>query len=192
MKPKTKTRGALALKKNAMALAAFSSETLKKLVNSNLPASSLKAAENTKKSRLARGIWGKRLGNASPCWQREPKGNHFAPLWGKPNTLKGVKKTQNHTHTHTRPFCYEGYGRKSIQRRAEAQRRVGEQLRSVLQKERLENPKTSKTALIAIRVVGNDHFCDTTKRASQRLPPHIKGRFPCITEVGRNPWIPQP
>ena len=29
--------------------------------------------------------------------------------------------------------------------------------------------------------VGNDHFCDATKRASQRLIP--KGAFPCITEV---------
>ena len=42
------------------------------------------------------------------------------------------------------------------------------------------------------RVVGNGIHCDTTKRASQRLPPHTKGRFPCITEVGRNPLIPQP
>ena len=39
---------------------------------------------------------------------------------------------------------------------------------------------------------GNDHFCDTTKRASQRPTPHIKRGFPCITEVGINPLIPQP
>ena len=35
------------------------------------------------------------------------------------------------------------------------------------------------------RVVGNDHFCDTTERASQRLFCSYKGAFPCITEVGR-------
>ena len=49
--------------------------------------------------------------------------------------------------------------------------------------------------------VGNDHFCDTTERASQsdtterasqRLFSSYKGGFPCITEVGRNPLIPQP
>ena len=28
------------------------------------------------------------------------------------------------------------------------------------------------------RAVGNDHFCDTTKRASQRLSPHIKVEIP--------------
>ena len=32
--------------------------------------------------------------------------------------------------------------------------------------------------------MGNDHFCDTTKRASQRLTLHIKKEIPtCITEV---------
>ena len=40
--------------------------------------------------------------------------------------------------------------------------------------------------------VGNDHFCDTTERASQRLFSSYTGGFPCITEVGRNPLIPQP
>ena len=35
------------------------------------------------------------------------------------------------------------------------------------------------------RAVGNDHFCDTTQRASQ------KG-FPCITDEGIDPLIPQP
>ena len=34
------------------------------------------------------------------------------------------------------------------------------------------------------RAVGNHHFCDTTKRASQRLTPHRKGEIPkSITEV---------
>ena len=42
------------------------------------------------------------------------------------------------------------------------------------------------------RVVGNDHFCDTTERASQRLFCSYKGGFPCITEVGFSPLIPQP
>ena len=41
--------------------------------------------------------------------------------------------------------------------------------------------------------VGNGtHFCDTTERASQRRFSSYKGGFPCITEVGRNPLIPQP
>ena len=40
--------------------------------------------------------------------------------------------------------------------------------------------------------MGNDHFCDTTERASQRLFSSYKGGFPCITEAGRNPLIPQP
>ena len=35
-----------------------------------------------------------------------------------------------------------------------------------------------------LRAVGNDHFCDTTQRASQRLTLHIEGEIPtCITEV---------
>ena len=38
----------------------------------------------------------------------------------------------------------------------------------------------------------NDHFCDTTERASQRLCFAHKGGFPCITEVGKTPLIPQP
>ena len=43
------------------------------------------------------------------------------------------------------------------------------------------------------RAVGNGiHFCDTTERASQRLFSSYKGGVPCITEVGRNPLIPQP
>ena len=42
------------------------------------------------------------------------------------------------------------------------------------------------------RAVGNYHFCDTTNKASQRLFCSYKGGFPCITEVGRNPLIPQP
>ena len=46
---------------------------------------------------------------------------------------------------------------------------------------------------MGIRAVGNGiHFCDTTERASQRLFSSYKGGFPCITEVGRNPLIPQP
>ena len=43
--------------------------------------------------------------------------------------------------------------------------------------------------------MGNDHFWDTTKRASQRLPPpppYKGGRCPCITKVGINLLIPQP
>ena len=43
---------------------------------------------------------------------------------------------------------------------------------------------------LLIRAVGNDHVCDTTERASQRLFSSYKGGFPCITEVGRNPLIP--
>ena len=40
------------------------------------------------------------------------------------------------------------------------------------------------------RAVGNGiHFCDTIERASQRLFSSYTGRFPCITEVGRNPLI---
>ena len=39
------------------------------------------------------------------------------------------------------------------------------------------------------RVVGNDHFCDTTKRASQRLTPHIQGEIPLYHRSGN---IPQP
>ena len=49
-----------------------------------------------------------------------------------------------------------------------------------------------RSYLFPFRVVGNDHFCDTTERASQRLFCSYKGGFPCITEVGRNPSIPQP
>ena len=41
------------------------------------------------------------------------------------------------------------------------------------------------------RAVGNDHFCDTTKRASQTLTPHIQRIFPCITKVvGQTPSDP--
>ena len=40
----------------------------------------------------------------------------------------------------------------------------------------------------SLRAVGNDHFCDATKRASQRLSPQIKGEIPeDITEVGIDP-----
>ena len=38
---------------------------------------------------------------------------------------------------------------------------------------------------------GNGIHCDITKRAS-RLTSHTKRGFPCITEVGTNPLIPQP
>ena len=44
---------------------------------------------------------------------------------------------------------------------------------------------------VHLRAVGNGIHCDTTKRASQRLA-HTKRGFPCITEVGINPLIPQP
>ena len=37
------------------------------------------------------------------------------------------------------------------------------------------------------RVVGNDHFCDTTKRASQRLTPHIQGEIPLYHRSGNKP-----
>ena len=30
--------------------------------------------------------------------------------------------------------------------------------------------------------MGNDHFFDTTKRASQRLTPHIQGEIPKISQ----------
>ena len=47
--------------------------------------------------------------------------------------------------------------------------------------------------LVLSRAVGNGiHFCDTTTRASQRLPPPFKRRSPCSTDVGINPLIPQP
>ena len=36
-------------------------------------------------------------------------------------------------------------------------------------------------------VVGNDHFCDTAKRASQRLTPHIKGEIPLYHRSGNKP-----
>ena len=47
---------------------------------------------------------------------------------------------------------------------------------------------------VCFRVVGNGiHLCDTTKRVSQRLTPHMQGEIPeSITEVGINPLIPQP
>ena len=48
-----------------------------------------------------------------------------------------------------------------------------------------ENLPESKT-------VGNGIHRDTTERASQKLVCSYKGGFPCITEVGRNPLIPQP
>ena len=38
-----------------------------------------------------------------------------------------------------------------------------------------------------IRVVGNDHFCDTTKRVSQRLPPHKQGEIPLYHRSGNTP-----
>ena len=56
----------------------------------------------------------------------------------------------------------------------------------------------SEIPWLLTRAAGNDHFCDTTKRASQRLFCSYKGGFPCITEVGRNfershnPSDPQP
>ena len=40
------------------------------------------------------------------------------------------------------------------------------------------------------RVVGNDHFCDTTKRASQRLTPHIQGEIPLYHRSGLKPLDP--
>ena len=52
----------------------------------------------------------------------------------------------------------------------------------------------SKTLRGLGRAVGHGtHFCDTTKRASQRLTHRIRGEIPeDITEVGMNPLIPQP
>ena len=45
---------------------------------------------------------------------------------------------------------------------------------------------------VEMRAVGNGiHFCDM-KRASQRLLCQYQRGFPCITEVGRNPLMPQP
>ena len=35
--------------------------------------------------------------------------------------------------------------------------------------------------------MGNDHFCDTTKRASQRLTPHIQGEIPLYHRSGNKP-----
>ena len=52
--------------------------------------------------------------------------------------------------------------------------------------------RRSTEGSVWVQAVGNDHFCDTTERASQRLFSSYKGGFPCITEVGRNPLIPQP
>ena len=43
-----------------------------------------------------------------------------------------------------------------------------------------------------LRAVGNDHFCDTTKGSPKDYHPHLNKQFPCITEVGINPLIPQP
>ena len=40
------------------------------------------------------------------------------------------------------------------------------------------------------RAVGNDHFCDTTKMASQRLTPHIKGEIPLYHRSGEKPLDP--
>ena len=37
------------------------------------------------------------------------------------------------------------------------------------------------------RVVGNDHFCDTTKRASQRQTPHIQAEIPLYHRSGNKP-----
>ena len=37
------------------------------------------------------------------------------------------------------------------------------------------------------RAVGNDHFCDTAKRASQRLTPHIQGETPLYHRSGNKP-----
>ena len=39
---------------------------------------------------------------------------------------------------------------------------------------------------------GNDHFCDTSKKASQRLTPHIKGEIPLYHRSEKKPLIPQP
>ena len=36
-------------------------------------------------------------------------------------------------------------------------------------------------------VVGNDHFCDTAKKASQRLIPHIKGEIPLYHRRANKP-----
>ena len=38
--------------------------------------------------------------------------------------------------------------------------------------------------------MGNDHFCDTTKRASQRLTPRIKGEIPLYHRSGVKPLDP--
>ena len=43
------------------------------------------------------------------------------------------------------------------------------------------------SSLIRDRAVGNDHFCDTTKRASQRLTPHIKGEIALYHRSGDKP-----
>ena len=45
-------------------------------------------------------------------------------------------------------------------------------------------------AIILNRVVGNDHFCDTTERVSQRLTPHIKGEIPLYHRSGAKPLDP--
>ena len=51
----------------------------------------------------------------------------------------------------------------------------------------IEEPKLEE-----MRAVGNDHFCDTTKRASQRLTPHTKGEVPLYHRRGEKLLIPQP
>ena len=38
--------------------------------------------------------------------------------------------------------------------------------------------------------MGNDHFCDTTKRASQRQTPLIKGEIPLYHRSGEKPLDP--
>ena len=49
-----------------------------------------------------------------------------------------------------------------------------------------ESMKLTKTR-VANRAVGNDHFCDTTKRASQKLTTHIKGEIPLYHRSGDKP-----
>ena len=53
-------------------------------------------------------------------------------------------------------------------------------------------PKGHESILCIInRAVGNGiHFCDTTKRASQRLTPHIKGEIPLYHRSGEKPLDP--
>ena len=57
---------------------------------------------------------------------------------------------------------------------------------------RAPSTKRSNVVMVCCRVVGNDHFCDTTKRASQRLTPHIQGEIPLCHRSGNKPLAPQP